>query len=201
MNTAESLAEERAARAASAPVLGMVLFVASEAMFFAAFFAIYALNYSSHSVWPPKDIENPRLGLATVMTVAMVLSSVILQVGLRAIREGRTRPYTRLLGGTLALGLVFIALQIVGFSGVKFGIRDGAYGSLFYIMSGVALAHVVGGVLLLALVLARTVSGQLSMVRHEPAEAATIYWHFVVIVTIVLYVLFYVVAATNIKGP
>ena len=51
------------------------------------------------------------------------------------------------------------------------------------------------------MMLARTVSGQLSMAHHEPAEAATIYWHFVVIVTIVLYLLFYVVAATHLKGP
>jgi heme/copper-type cytochrome/quinol oxidase subunit 3 len=201
MRTAESLAEERAARTASAPVLGMVLFVASEAMFFAAFFAIYALNFSSHDVWPPKNIKNPSIGLATIMTAAMVVSSVLLQVGLRAIRGGRTRPFTRLLGVALALGLAFVALQIVGLSQVSFGIKDGAYGSLFYVMSGVALAHVVGGIMLLAMVLTRTVSGQLSMIRHEPAEAATIYWHFVVVVTIVLYVLFYVVAATHLKGP
>jgi len=199
--SAESLAEERAARAASAPVLGMVLFVASEAMFFAAFFAIYALNYSQHAVWPPRDITNPSIGIPTVATAAMVVSSVVMQVGLRSIRRGRTGPFTRMVGIALALGLVFIALEIVGFSGLKFGIKDGAYGSLFYVMGAVALAHVVGGVVLLGMVLARTVSGQLSMVRHEPAEAATIYWHFVVIVTILLYLLFYLVAATNIKGP
>lgn len=199
--SAESLAEERAARTASAPVLGMVLFVASEAMFFAAFFAIYALNYSQHAVWPPKDITNPGLGLPTVATVAMVVSSVAMQLGLRSIRRGRTGPFTRMVGVALILGLVFIALEIVGFSGLKFGIKEGAYGSLFYVMGAVALAHVVGGVVLLSMVLARTVSGQLSMAHHDPAEAATIYWHFVVIVTIVLYLLFYVVAATGIKGP
>jgi heme/copper-type cytochrome/quinol oxidase subunit 3 len=68
-------------------------------------------------------------------------------------------------------------------------------------MTGVALAHVIGGIVLLSMVLARTVSGRLSMVRHEPAEAATIYWHFVVVMTVVLYVAFYVVAATHVKGP
>jgi cytochrome c oxidase subunit 3 len=197
----EALAEERAARTASAPVLGMVLFVVSEAMFFAAFFAIYALNYAANPVWPPKDITNPGIGLPTVATVAMVVSSVVMQLGLRSIRRGRTGPFTRLLAVTLILGLVFIALEIVGFSGLKFGVKDGAYGSLFYVMGAVALAHVVGGVVLLSMVLARTISGQLSMAHHDPAEAATIYWHFVVIVTIVLYLLFYVVAATNIKGP
>jgi cytochrome c oxidase subunit III len=196
----ETLADERAARTSSAPVLGMVLFVASESMFFAAFLAIYALNYSSHSTWPPKEIPTPSIALPTVMTVAMVLSSVVIQMGLRAIRRGRTRPFTRLLAITLALGVVFVALQVAGFSGLGFGIKDGPYGSLFYVMSGVALAHVVGGVVLLAMVLARTASGQLSMVRHEPAEAATIYWHFVVIMTVVLYVAFYVVAATHVKG-
>ena len=199
--SAETLADERAARTSSAPVLGMILFVASESMFFAAFFAIYALNFASHTTWPPKGIHNPSIGLPTVMTAAMLLSSVSVQVGLRAIRGGRARPFSRMLGITLALGLLFVVLQIVGFSNVGFGIKNGPYGSLFYIMSGVALAHVVGGVVLLVMVLARTASGQLSMVHHEPAEAATIYWHFVVIMTVVLYVAFYVVAATHVKGP
>ena len=199
--SAESLTDERAARTSSSPVLGMILFVASESMFFAAFFAIYALNLSSHPTWPPKGIRTPSMALPTVMTAAMLVSSVAIQMGLRAIRGGRARPFARLLGIALSLGLVFVALQIAGFSDVGFGIKDGPYGSLFYIMSAVALAHVVGGVILLSMVLARTISGQLSMVRHEPAEAATIYWHFVVIMTVVLYVAFYVVPVTHVKGP
>src|SRR5205823_12255927 len=81
--SAETLADERAARTSSAPVLGMILFVASESMFFAAFFAIYALNFASHTTWPPKGIHNPSIGLPTVMTAAMLLSSVSVQVGLR----------------------------------------------------------------------------------------------------------------------
>ena len=48
------------------PVLGMVLFVASEAMFFAAFFAVYAMSYSQRPTWPPKNIAVPSLGLPSV---------------------------------------------------------------------------------------------------------------------------------------
>jgi heme/copper-type cytochrome/quinol oxidase subunit 3 len=197
----EVLADERASRASSAPVLGMVLFVASESMFFAAFLAIYALNLSSHPVWPPKGVPAPSMLLPTAMTAAMVVSSILIHLALRAIRGGRTRPFSRLLAITLVLGLVFVALQLGTLPGVGFGIRDGPYGSLFYVMTGVALAHVIGGIVLLGMVLARTVSGRLSMVRHEPAEAATIYWHFVVVMTVVLYVAFYVVASTHVKGP
>ena len=128
------------------------------------------------------------------MTAAMVVSSVVLQVGLRAIRRGRTGPFTRMLGITLGLGLVFIVLQIVGFSSLAFGIRDGgAYGSLFYVMTSLHMAHVFGGVLFLSLVLAQSRTGQLSMVRHEPVEAGAIYWHFVDVVWIGLFTVFYLI--------
>jgi cytochrome c oxidase subunit III len=191
MSTLDMATDERAVRGTSSPVVGMVLFVASEAMFFATFFAIYAMGYSSSATWPPKNIELPPLALPSVVTGLMVASSFFLQRGVRAIRKGNARGLTLWLGGTLALGVAFIALQVYAYGDVNFGIRAGLYASLFYVMTGVALAHVVGGVVFLGMVLMRSATGHLAMVRHEPAEAAAIYWNFVVVVSVVLYVAFY----------
>lgn len=201
MSAAEFEVDERAVRGTSSPVLGMVLFVASEAMFFAAFFAVYAIAYSSARVWPPRGLLIPSLTLPSVATGLIVVSSLSLQLAVRAIRRGDTRGLNRLLAFTLALAVGFVVLQMIGYSQVDFGISAGLYGSLFYVMTGVALAHVVGGVVFLIMVLARSLTGQLNMVRHESAEAAAIYWHFVVIVSIAIYVAFYLLVSLYTKGP
>ncbi len=201
MSTAELASDERAVRGTSSPVLGMVLFVASEAMFFAAFFAIYAMSYSSQPSWPPKDVTVPGTGIATVMTGLLVASSFFLQMGVRAIRRGDDRRLSVWLAATLVLGAAFVALQLFGYAQVDFGIGEGIYASLFYMMTGLALAHVAGGVVFLVLVLVRSATGRLAMVRHEPAEAAAIYWHFVVIVSVALYLAFSLLPSVFPKGP
>jgi cytochrome c oxidase subunit 3 len=201
MSAAELASDERAVRGTSSPVLGMVLFVASEAMFFAAFFAIYAMSYSSQPSWPPKDVTVPGTGIPTVMTGLLVASSLFLQMGVRAIRRGDDRRLSLWLSATLVLGAAFVALQLYGYSQVDFGISEGIYASLFYIMTGLALAHVAGGVVFLVLVLVRSATGRLAMIRHEPAEAAAIYWHFVVIVSVALYLAFSLLPSVFPKGP
>jgi heme/copper-type cytochrome/quinol oxidase subunit 3 len=58
-------------------------------------------------------------------------------------------------------------------------------------MTGLHMAHVAGGVVLLSLVMGQALTGQISSVRHEPVEAGAIYWHFVDIVWLGLYTAFY----------
>ena len=87
----------------------------------------------------------------------------------------------------------FLVLQLRDYSHTGFGIHDGIYPSLFYVMTSLHMAHVFGGVLFLSLVLAQSRTGQLSMVRHEPVEAGAIYWHFVDVVWIGLFTVFYVI--------
>src|SRR5206468_419381 len=107
--------------------------VASEAMFFAAFFAIYAIAYSSARVWPPRGIVIPGLALPSVATGLIAVSSLAVQLGLRAIRRGDARALNRWLVSTLVLGIGFVALQVAGYSEVDFGISNGLFGSLFYV--------------------------------------------------------------------
>ena len=190
MSVARVGADQRATRGTSGPILGMVLFVASEAMFFAAFFGAY---FTANNVWPPKGIPIPKIGLPAVATAMLVSSSFVLQAGVRAIRRGDAKALERWLGLTILLGVGFLVLQLRDYAHTGFGIHDGIYPSLFYVMTSLHMAHVFGGVLFLALVLAQSRTGQLSMVRHEPVEAGAIYWHFVDVVWIGLFTVFYVI--------
>jgi heme/copper-type cytochrome/quinol oxidase subunit 3 len=191
VSATELLTDERAVRGTSSPVMGMVLFVAGEAMFFAAFFGVYFSIRTSASVWPPKTIGIPELPIPAALTVILVSSSVVLQLGVAALRRGRSTTFRSLLGLTILLGACFLALQAYDYSRLSFGVRDGIYPSLFYVMTGLHMAHVAGGVVLLALVMGQAVTGQLAPERHDPLEAAAIYWHFVDIVWIGLFTAFY----------
>jgi cytochrome c oxidase subunit 3 len=199
-DSADLAADRGAVRSTSSPVLGMVLFVASESMFFAAFFAILAMTYSSSKTWPPKGIPKPGLGVSGVATALIVISALAVHAGVGAIRRGQARRLVGFLVVTLVLGLAYAALQLVELQDVGFGVDNGPYASLFYVLTGLALAHVVGGVVFLGMLVYRTASGQLAARRQDPAEAAAVYWYFVIIVAVVLYLAFYVLAAAHPKG-
>ena len=193
MTAVELTRDERVVRQTSGPVLGMVVFVASEAMFFATFFGAYFTIYSVNPVWPPAGFPHLEPQLATVLTVLLVASSVTLQVGVRAIRRDRTRAMLVWLGLTILLGAGFLGLQLYDYSLLGFGVRDGIFGSLFYVMTGLHMAHVFGGVVFLVLVLVQGLGGQLTHAHHDSMEAGSIYWHFVDVVWICLFTTFYVI--------
>jgi cytochrome c oxidase subunit III len=178
-------------REMSGPILGMVLFVASEAMFFAAFFGAYFTIRASSAVWPPSGVQHLKIDIASVLTAILISSSVVLQLGLRAMRRGRSRSAIAFLSSTILLGAVFLALQFYDYSQLGFGVKDGTFGTLFYVMTGLHMAHVFGGVVFLGLVLYQLMSGMLTRTRHESLEAGSIYWHFVDVVWICLFTVFY----------
>jgi len=192
MSASETFLDERAARGTSGPILGMVLFVASEAMFFAALFGVYFSTEAQAKVWPPASIPIPDLPVPIALTIILVSSSVVLQAAVRAARRGDTRAVTIRVALTLLLGVAFLGLQAYDYSTLVFGVHGGIYPSLFYVMTGLHMAHVIGGVVFLSIVMSQALTGQLSLRRHEPVEAAAIYWHFVDVVWIGLFVVFYV---------
>jgi len=197
IDTAELAIDQRAARGSTSPVLGMTLFVASEAMFFAAFFGAYFTIYAATTVWPPLRIPIPDLPIPSIATTLLISSSFFLQAGVRAARRGDAQRVNRWLGVTIVLGIAFLTLQMVDYSRIGFSIHDGTYASLFFVMTGLHTAHVLGGVLFMMLVFAQSRTGQLSGEHHEPLEAAAIYWHFVDIVWVGLFLVFYVLTQSG----
>jgi cytochrome c oxidase subunit 3 len=190
--------DERAVAGTSSSVLGMVLFVASESMFFAAFFGAYVTTYVNQKVWPPVDTPAPPLAMATAAAASLVVSGLLLQGALRTARRGVPRTVTRWLALTIATSVVSVALTLVGYSEVGFGLHAGIFSSLFYLMTGLGLAHVAGGVVLLLLVAVQSLTGRLASTRYQPLQAAAVYWNFVVVLGLVIYVVFYVL--TNSRG-
>lgn len=124
-------------------------------------------------------------------TGAIVASSLTLAVALRSFKERLIQRYRMLLISTLALGLLFIALQIIGFSqlwvqGITFT-ASVSY-SFLYTIVGLHALHVLGGIIVLMVMVARAYSSKIRNYSVVPVELISTYWHFVDILWIYLLV-------------
>jgi cytochrome c oxidase subunit 3 len=164
----------------------MLLFIASEIMFFAGLFGAYFNIRAEHTVWPPQGFELD-LGLAAVLTVILVSSSFTMQYAVSRIRKGDRTGMVRAMTVTVILGVVFLLGQAYDYATLGFGISSGVYGTLFFTMTGFHGAHVLGGVIGMSIVLLRGLSGQFSARHHTAVEAVSLYWHFVDVVWIGLF--------------
>jgi cytochrome c oxidase subunit 3 len=176
----------------SMPLLGMVLFLASEVMFFAGLFGAYFNIRANADQWPPVGLEHLHATIPAIFTVILVLSSFTLHMGASAIKRGNTKGLVRWVLITVILGAVFLAGQLYDYSTLDFSVRDGVYGTTFYTLTGFHGAHVFGGLVYLCIVLLRASTGQFTRESHAAVEGATMYWHFVDVVWIVLFFVLYI---------
>jgi cytochrome c oxidase subunit 3 len=173
----------------------MLLFIASEVMFFGGLFAAYfnARATAPGGEWgPPAGAhELEAWPIAAILTIILVTSSFTMQFGVWAIRRNDLRALKMWTAITLLLGVTFLAGQLYDYSLLGFGISDGIFGTTFYTLTGFHGAHVFGGAVGLTIVLARSLQNQFSARNHVAVEAVSIYWHFVDVVWIALFLTLY----------
>jgi cytochrome c oxidase subunit III len=180
-------------------LLGMMLFIASEVMFFAALFAAYFNAKATLPVFPPEGYDHVlrAIPIPLVATAILLLSSLTMQWGTSRIRKGDRTGLNRAVAVTLTLGIVFLIIQLYDYYELitveQFGIDSGVYGTLFYTMTGFHGAHVLGGVIGLAVILSRGLAGQFTQRHHVAVEAVHYYWHFVDVVWVFLFLVLYVI--------
>jgi cytochrome c oxidase subunit 3 len=188
----------------SNPILGMILFICSEVMFFAGLFAAYFNVRATAPTWPPGAAEvgehlaerfnlHAEPWLAAVLTIVLVSSSFTCQLGVWAIRRDDRRGLIRAIAVTLVMGVTFLIGQGYDYSQLGFGLSDGTFGTTFFTLTGFHGAHVLGGVIMLSVVLFRAMSGQFTARHHDAVEATSIYWHFVDVVWIALFSILYII--------
>ena len=180
----------------SNPVLGMLLFITSEVMFFAGLFAAYFNARASNAPWPPTEFEHTLepIGLILVATIILVSSSFTCQWAVNAIKRNDRKMFIRNISVTLVLGVVFLLLQGYDYTvlyGESLTMTAGPFGTTYFTLTGFHGAHVFGGVIMLAVVVYRGMAGQFSDRHHDLVEAVSLYWHFVDVVWIVLYSVLY----------
>ena len=177
------------------PLVGMLLFIASEVMFFGGLFAAYfnARAGAAGGEWgpPPGAHELEAWPLAAILTIILVTSSFTMQFAVWAIRRGDQGRLRMWVGVTLVLGILFLAGQLYDYTQLGFGIDGGIFGTTFYTLTGFHGAHVFGGVVGLTILFARAINGQFSRQNHVAVEAISFYWHFVDVVWVALFAILY----------
>jgi cytochrome c oxidase subunit 3 len=186
-----------AGRGISNPILGMILFITSEVMFFAGLFAAYFSTRAANvGDWPPDvfaGILDP-IGPILPATIILVFSSFTCQFAVWSIRKGDRRGFVRNTAVTFLLGVIFLGMQAYDYA-ILFSegltLASGPFGTTYYTLTGFHGAHVFGGVLMLGVILYRGLAGQFSARHHDAVEAVSLYWHFVDVVWILLFSLLY----------
>jgi cytochrome c oxidase subunit 3 len=176
------------------PLVGMLLFLSSEVMFFGGLFATYfSARASFAAAWGP-PAGAPELEILPVplpITLILLTSSLTMHWAVRAIGRGDSGRLRLWLVVTLGLGMLFLAGQVYDYTTLGFGISDGVYGTVFYTLTGFHGAHVFGGVVGLGILTARAGQGQFSARNHVAVEAVSYYWHFVDVVWVALFTTLY----------
>ena len=185
-------------------MLGFILFIASEVMFFGGLFAAYFIARADSSQWPPVHLLTPdqvsrgvklelELALPTIATILLVTSSITMQMGVFQIRRGNRTALMWWMVVSIVLGLVFLAMQMYDYNQLPFRASDTVFGTTFFTLTGFHGAHVAGGIIFMIVVLVRSMGGQFSASHHEAVEACSLYWHFVDVVWLALFTTLYIV--------
>ncbi|MFC1960994.1 heme-copper oxidase subunit III [Chloroflexota bacterium] len=170
-------------------VLGMWIFLASEIMFFAGLIATF-LGYKARA---GEVVSLLNVPLMTVATFVLLTSSFTAVSALSAIQEGRMKAFRNWLIATMALGVVFLGLEITEWielwgHGVT---QQTLFGSAFFTLTGFHGFHVIIGLVWIGFLLLRYFQGRMSTADATGVELFGLYWHFVDIIWIVLFTIVY----------
>jgi cytochrome c oxidase subunit 3 len=199
---------------------GMILFIASEVMFFVAWFWMFFELAIFHQLradwivptwdeattqawanWPPPHVETfDPFHLPLMNTLILLLSGTTVTWAHHALQSGDRNGARNGLILTVLLGMLFTYIQFgveypeAGFAFGNQGETTTAniYGSSFFMATGFHGAHVIIGTIFLAICLLRVLVGQFTPTKHFGLEAAAWYWHFVDVVWLFLFTFVYV---------
>lgn len=188
---------------------GMIMFIASEVMFFVAWFwaffdaSLYPADAKQYlrgeytgGQWPPAGLEvlDP-LHLPLYNTVILLLSGTTATWAHHALLHGDRSGVKAGLWLTILLGILFSFVQAYEYAVAPFSFTESLYGATFFMATGFHGFHVLVGTIFLAICLIRTYKGHFTAKQHFGFEAAAWYWHFVDVVWLFLFFAIYIWAS------
>jgi cytochrome c oxidase subunit 3 len=194
---------------------GMMLFIASEVMFFVAWFWAYFDGFFRHAdpqqfarlaatgtVWPPTGVElfSPW-HLPLFNTLLLLTSGTTVTWAHHALLQNDRKGLKWGLVLTILLGLTFTCVQAIEYSHAGFAYSGNIYGATFFMATGFHGFHVVVGTIFLIVCLVRAQMGQFTPTKHLGFEFAAWYWHFVDVVWLFLFASIYVWGSWGVALP
>jgi cytochrome c oxidase subunit 3 len=190
---------------------GMIMFIASEVMFFAAWFwaffdaslfaneaAQVARVAHTGGIWPPQGIEvlDPW-HLPLYNTIILLLSGTTVTWAHHALLHNDRQGLIWGLALTVALGVLFSFVQAYEYTVAPFTFSGSIYGATFFMATGFHGFHVLIGTIFLLVCLFRAMAGHFTPKQHFGFESAAWYWHFVDVVWLFLFASIYVWASVG----
>jgi cytochrome c oxidase subunit III len=174
-------------------LLGMLLFIISEIMIFAAFFTAYFFIrvVVTNAKWPGPEFHIP-VDIAAVNTGILLSSSLTIHWALTSIKNGNRFGLKAGMVSTFCLGATFLSIQVNEYIHLGIAPSDSAQASIFYGLTGLHGCHVFIGLCLLMFVTVRSFKGHYSPEQHRGVEVPGIYWHFVDIMWIFVFSSLYI---------
>ncbi|MBM4255518.1 MAG: heme-copper oxidase subunit III [Deltaproteobacteria bacterium] len=172
-------------------VVGMLLFVVTEIMFFAGLISAFIVTRAG-VVWPPPDQPRLPVEATAINTLILLASGFALRRAHAAFVNFDLDQTRKLLALAIGLGALFVTFQ--GYEWIRlisFGLtmRSSTYGSFFYLLIGAHALHAVAAIIALIYCWRQLTRSELSRVRFS---AVQVFWYFVVLLWPILYVLVYV---------
>ena len=170
---------------------GMFALIATEAALFG--YLLFSYYYTGASATLPWVMEaHPSLRLALPNTILLLLSSVAIWWAERATRRGEQSKAVAGTGIALALAILFAVIQGFEWAAKKYGIGASSYASLYYVTTGFHMAHVLVGIIVLALLFLWSLLGYFSPKRRIVFTNGAYYWHFVDAVWLFVFATYYI---------
>jgi len=173
-------------------LLGFLFFLISDCVIFGDFIFSYLYLRTAAPMWPPAGIERPYLYLAAVNSIVLFGSGATMHYAMEGMRHNRIRQFVWFTVATIILGSMFLGGQAYEYTHLHDTWAGSTFGASFFTLTGLHGFHVFIGVIFLITVLIQTLRGTYTQERHFGLTAATLYWHFVDVIWVALFFMFYI---------
>jgi cytochrome c oxidase subunit 3 len=185
---------------------GMWFFLFTEILFFGGMFLLYSIYRSKFPVEFHASAAEENLLLGSINTAVLLTSSLFMAVAISAVKKEKYRLSVLFQVATILMGLAFLGIKSVEWSekfarGIypnspvldKMSMGEILFFGLYYVMTGIHGIHVFIGVCVIAFMVYFTLTGNITNENFSKIENTGLYWHFVDIVWIYLFPLFYLI--------
>lgn len=189
-------------------LLGMWIFLATEVMFFGGMFLAYIVFRSIYPEAFAEAAQHQNVVAGSINTFVLIMSSLMMVLAVRGAQIGRRSSLVFFMLATAFLGTVFLGIKAFEYwehwreglaPGINYDLtrpgaaQEGLFFWLYFIMTGVHAVHMIIGIALVLIVALRGWRGSFLRERYTRAEQMGLYWHFVDLIWLYLFGLFYII--------
>lgn len=177
---------------------GFLLFLVSDIVLFSSFIFAYLYLRSTGQSWPPPGISRLDVSFAAMNSVILFGSGATMHYALENWKHNQFNKFMFFLIATIILGLMFLTGQGIEYTNlyvhehVSWG-GSGIFGASFFTLTGMHGFHVFVGICYLTTLLLQSTHGVYTKDRYFGLTAGTLYWHFVDVIWVVLFSIFYLI--------